>query len=185
MPPGEWEKIGQRLHPHGTPYPPEYIKAANREREQFIHILESEGVIVRRIEDVNYATPFGTPDWSVSSGFCGANPRDPFLVIGNEIIETPMADRSRYFEAWAYRELFKEYFRGGAKWTAAPKPLPCAFENYYPFWGSFHCATLDIRRRGEFAKPRSISITPPRREGAKNKEQNKKAWCLRVFASSR
>jgi len=29
------------------------------------------------------------------------------------------------------------------------KPIPCAFENYYPFWGSFHCATLDIRRRGE------------------------------------
>jgi glycine amidinotransferase len=29
------------------------------------------------------------------------------------------------------------------------KPIPCAFEHYYPFLGSFHCATLDIRRRGE------------------------------------
>jgi glycine amidinotransferase len=29
------------------------------------------------------------------------------------------------------------------------KPIPCNFENYYPFLGSFHCATLDIRRRGE------------------------------------
>jgi glycine amidinotransferase len=29
------------------------------------------------------------------------------------------------------------------------KPIPCAFESYYPFLGSFHCATLDIRRRGE------------------------------------
>ncbi len=29
------------------------------------------------------------------------------------------------------------------------KPIACAFENYYPFIGSFHCATLDIRRRGE------------------------------------
>jgi glycine amidinotransferase len=27
-------------------------------------------------------------------------------------------------------------------------PLPCAFEAYYPFGGSFHCAILDIRRRG-------------------------------------
>jgi glycine amidinotransferase len=43
-------------------------------------------------------------------------------VIGNEIIETPMADRSRYFESWAYRSLFKEYFHAGAKWTSAPKP---------------------------------------------------------------
>ena len=28
------------------------------------------------------------------------------------------------------------------------KPIPCSFEAYYPFMGSFHCATLDVRRRG-------------------------------------
>jgi len=27
-------------------------------------------------------------------------------------------------------------------------PVPCPFMNYKPFGGSFHCATLDIRRRG-------------------------------------
>jgi glycine amidinotransferase len=27
-------------------------------------------------------------------------------------------------------------------------PLPCPFLSYGPFGGSFHCATLDIRRRG-------------------------------------
>ncbi|NES98858.1 MAG: amidinotransferase, partial [Desertifilum sp. SIO1I2] len=29
------------------------------------------------------------------------------------------------------------------------KPIPCEFESYYPFMGSFHCATLDVRRRGK------------------------------------
>jgi glycine amidinotransferase len=29
------------------------------------------------------------------------------------------------------------------------EPIPCAFMHYTPFGGSFHCATLDIRRRGE------------------------------------
>ena len=29
------------------------------------------------------------------------------------------------------------------------QPIPCAFEPYYAFLGSFRCATLDIRRRGE------------------------------------
>ena len=29
------------------------------------------------------------------------------------------------------------------------RPIPCSFEAYYPFLGSFHCATLDVRRRGE------------------------------------
>ena len=27
-------------------------------------------------------------------------------------------------------------------------PILCEFENYYPFLGSLHCATLDVRRRG-------------------------------------
>lgn len=50
-------------------------------------------------------------------------PRDILLVVGDEIIEAPMAWRSRFFEYRAYRSLLKEYFRGGAKWTTAPKPL--------------------------------------------------------------
>jgi glycine amidinotransferase len=122
VPPGEWDKISKSINPHGSPYPPEYIKAASENLETFVHILESEGVRVRRIDDADYSASFSTPFWKVTSGFSGANPRDPFLVIGNEIIETPMGDRSRYFEAWAYRALFKEYFKAGAKWAAAPKP---------------------------------------------------------------
>lgn len=49
-------------------------------------------------------------------------PRDILLVVGNEIIEAPMAWRSRFFEYRAYRPLIKDYFRRGAKWTTAPKP---------------------------------------------------------------
>ena len=28
------------------------------------------------------------------------------------------------------------------------KPIPCNFRNFNTFGGSFHCATLDVRRRG-------------------------------------
>lgn len=28
------------------------------------------------------------------------------------------------------------------------EPMPCSFLNFKPFGGAFHCATLDIRRRG-------------------------------------
>jgi glycine amidinotransferase len=44
------------------------------------------------------------------------------LVIGDEIIETPMAWPCRYFENHSYRALLKDYFRRGARWTSAPKP---------------------------------------------------------------
>jgi len=51
-----------------------------------------------------------------------ACPRDGLMVVGDEIIETAMAWRSRVFEFCAYKKLFSEYFRQGAKWTAAPRP---------------------------------------------------------------
>jgi glycine amidinotransferase len=80
----------------------------------------------------NLSTRFRTPFWS-SKGYCLACPRDGFLVVGDEIIETPMAWRSRFFEAYAYRRLFKEYFTQGAKWTAAPRPqlLDDLYDNAY------------------------------------------------------
>ena len=51
--------------------------------------------------------------------------------MGNEIIEAPMALRSRFFEYRAYRPLLKDYFKRGAMWTAAPKPQMVAdlYEN--------------------------------------------------------
>ena len=64
---------------------------------------------------------YETPDFK-STGMYAAMPRDIIIAIGNEIIEAPMAWRARFFEYRAYRELMKEYFKGGAKWTTAPKP---------------------------------------------------------------
>jgi glycine amidinotransferase len=29
------------------------------------------------------------------------------------------------------------------------EPIPCSFLSYAVFGGAFHCATLDVRRRGE------------------------------------
>ena len=74
-----------------------------------------------RPEPVDHKKKFSTPDWS-SRGFCNTCPRDSMLVIGDEIIETPMAWPCRYFETHSYRPLLKDYFRRGARWTSAPKP---------------------------------------------------------------
>jgi glycine amidinotransferase len=120
--PGEWSEIEARIGGAGVPYPPALVQRAQTCVDGFVRLLEAEGVTVRRPDPEDYSRPFSTPDWSVTSGFSAANPRDPFLVVGEEIIETPMADRSRHYEALAYRRLFTEYFRQGARWTAAPKP---------------------------------------------------------------
>ena len=51
-----------------------------------------------------------------------ACPRDGLMVIEDEVIESPMAWRSRVFEFYAYKKIFNEYFHRGGRWTAAPRP---------------------------------------------------------------
>ncbi len=105
----------------GFHYPKIVTEPAQRELDGFIALLESLDIVVTRPEPVDYKKRFNTPEWS-SHGFCNACPRDSMLVIGDEIIETPMVWPCRYFETHSYRPILKDYFRRGARWTAAPKP---------------------------------------------------------------
>ncbi|WP_199549482.1 amidinotransferase [Streptomyces sp. N35] len=105
----------------GLRYPRRLIGPAQDELDGFVELLESLGITVRRPEPVDHKRRFATPDWS-ARGFCNTCPRDSLLVIGDEIIETPMAWPCRYFETHSYRALLKDYFRRGARWTSAPKP---------------------------------------------------------------
>ncbi|TRZ01970.1 hypothetical protein DNTS_024148 [Danionella cerebrum] len=105
----------------GQSFPKEHLQKAVDEIEEMCTILALEGVTVKRPEPLNWSEEYKTPDFS-STGMYAAMPRDILLVVGNEIIEAPMAWRARFFEYRAYRPLIKDYFRRGAKWTTAPKP---------------------------------------------------------------
>jgi glycine amidinotransferase len=105
----------------GLRFPTRLVEPAQRELDGFIALLESFGITVRRPEPVDHRKRFGTPDWT-SRGFCNSCPRDSLLVVGDEIIETPMAWPCRYFETHSYRPILRDYFRRGARWTSAPKP---------------------------------------------------------------
>jgi glycine amidinotransferase len=131
----EWHVSGKAVWPQkwwnmykdkaGQPFPKDLMENAQKELDGFAEILKQEGVIVRRPEILpgDYAQSYETPDFKCSNGLYAAMPRDVLIVVGNEIIEAPMAWRSRYFEFRPYRKLIKEYFHSGAKWTAAPKPF--------------------------------------------------------------
>ena len=95
----------------GHSFPTELIAKAVVEIEAFCRIVEAEGVTVRRPEIVDFSQAYKTPDFESPCGFYAAMPRDILMVIGNEIIEAPMAWRSRFFEYRAYRPLMKEYFK--------------------------------------------------------------------------
>src|SRR5258708_5325704 len=53
-PPGEWLAAEQRVGGAGSPYPPDLVEAARRDLAGFIHILETEGVTVRRLPRTDF-----------------------------------------------------------------------------------------------------------------------------------
>ena len=114
-----WDFFRQR---GGTPWPPELLGAARQDLAEFVHILEAEGVTVRRPTPFDFAKALATPDFAVASSYGALMPRDVLLVIGQQIIEAPMGWRSRYCEHQAYKALCKEYFQQGAGWVSAPRP---------------------------------------------------------------
>ena len=69
----------------GFRYPKFMKKLAQAELDNFISILAGEDVKVRRPDTVDFSKKFKAPRWT-SRGFCVACPRDPYLVIGDEII---------------------------------------------------------------------------------------------------
>lgn len=101
----------------------ELVDDAEWQLDAFAQVLADRGIVVQRPDPVDHAVAVKTPDWEAPYGRANACPRDLLLVIGDEIIEAPMAQRARFFEYRAYRTLLAEYFRRGARWTAVPKPL--------------------------------------------------------------
>lgn len=85
--------------------------------------MTGEGIVVRRPNPAPQNKPTKTPHWESPNQY-NCCPRDKLIVIGNELIEAPMSQRSRFFEEYCYRDLIQEYYKRDPNmiWTAAPKP---------------------------------------------------------------
>ncbi len=106
--------------PDGS-FPQQVIDETEEDLAQFAEVLRSQGVTVHRPEPYDTATPYSTPHWT-AHGFHSYCPRDVLAVIGDRLIESPGAMRSRFFETFAYRTLLVDYLRHGAQWVCAPRP---------------------------------------------------------------
>lgn len=86
-----------------NPFPAYIIQRADEELNQFVSILQREGVQVFRAKEV---------DWNHIGGYTGAMPRDGLLSVGNHIIEAPFAWGCRSQEIrLAYNEVLTELER--------------------------------------------------------------------------
>ena len=107
--------------PRGS-FPQYVIDETEEDLNEFAATLESCGVKVRRPDTWPHEETFSTINWE-SHGYYNYCPRDVLLVVGDQIIETPNVIRSRSQETFSYRSLLMEYWKSGAKWISAPKPM--------------------------------------------------------------
>jgi len=107
--------------PQGA-FPHQIIEETEEDLNEFVTVLESQGVTVKRPETWPHEAKFSTIHWE-SQGYYNYCPRDIMLVVGDQIIETPNVIRSRSQETFSYRKMMLDYFRSGAKWYSAPKPM--------------------------------------------------------------
>jgi N-dimethylarginine dimethylaminohydrolase len=104
------------------PFPQKIIEETEEDLNEFVQILEKLGITVKRPQTWRHEARFSTIDWE-AHGYYNYCPRDVLLVIGDHIIETPGVIRSRAQETFSYRALLMDYFKSGAKWYSAPKPM--------------------------------------------------------------
>ena len=104
------------------PFPQQVIEETEEDLNEFVGILEKQGVTVKRPETWSHEVKFSTINWE-SQGYYNYCPRDVLLVIDEHIIETPNVIRSRAQETFSYRTLLIDYMKLGAKWISAPKPM--------------------------------------------------------------
>ncbi|MCI5058132.1 MAG: hypothetical protein MRY83_18615, partial [Flavobacteriales bacterium] len=110
-----------------------YVEELNEDVENLAETLRNLGIkVLRPIELPFNAQPIRGFDWEAVP-VPPLNVRDNTLILGDEIIETPPAIRSRYLETRLLAKLFRQYFESGARWTTMPRPslTDCSFDLSY------------------------------------------------------
>ncbi|MGQ0773178.1 MAG: glycine amidinotransferase [Pseudonocardiales bacterium] len=100
-----------------------YTTELHEDVEDLAVVLAGLGVTVHRpLPLPPDAAPIAGLGWQAAPT-PALNIRDNTLILGEEIIETPPAIRSRYLETRLLAPIFARYYEAGARWTTMPRPL--------------------------------------------------------------
>jgi glycine amidinotransferase len=99
-----------------------YTDELHEDVEALAAALAALGVTVHRPLPLPWdAAPIAGLGWQAAPT-PALNIRDNTLILGDEIIETPPAIRSRYLETRLLALVFRRYYESGARWTTMPRP---------------------------------------------------------------
>jgi glycine amidinotransferase len=101
----------------------QYTEELHEDVENLAATLADLGVVVHRPRPLPpNAAPIAGLGWQAAPT-PALNIRDNTLILGDEIIETPPAIRSRYLETRLLAPVFADYYQAGARWTTMPRPV--------------------------------------------------------------
>ena len=92
-----------------------------KELDQIQKIFESRDIKVHRPVSINN-TEVCTPYWNSMGTKIPLTPRDIFLVMGNDIVETASWQKERMFETYYWRDLLIKQLQSGNRWHNMPLP---------------------------------------------------------------
>lgn len=99
-----------------------YTDELHEDVEELAATLSRLGIRVHRpLPLPSNAAPIAGLSWQAAPT-PALNIRDNTLILGEEIIETPPAIRSRYLETRLLTPVFSAYWQAGATWTTMPRP---------------------------------------------------------------
>ena len=99
-----------------------FVDEINEDLDLLSNTIKKFGAKVFRPKVHDISKIYSSPFWS-SSGNNIYNVRDLNLIVGNNVIESPSHNISRYFETTALYEIwYEKYFEKGFRWIAGPKP---------------------------------------------------------------
>lgn len=127
---GEWHPIPERVYDD-----------AKMQMQGFVDMLEAKGIRVDRpVAHARVDTLVSTPDWEQDWTFGCMPPRDILFCLGDEILESTMSARNRWYEYLFYRPLLESYYREDPdfRWEAAPKPRLTDDSYIADYWNDYH-----------------------------------------------
>ena len=102
--------------------PKKVLEETSEDLDSLVKVLENYGAKVLRPNVHDISKVYSSPFWS-SNGNNIYNVRDLNLVVGNNVVESPSQNISRYFEATTLYDIWYKYFEEGFTWISAPKPI--------------------------------------------------------------
>jgi glycine amidinotransferase len=126
----EWhkeEKIDEKVYEEALEIcrqatPKRILDETNEDLSNLAKTISDWGAKVYRPNVHDISKIYSSPFWS-SNGNNVYNVRDLNLVVGNNVIESPSQQISRYFESTTLYDIWYKYFDEGFTWISAPRPI--------------------------------------------------------------